>query len=153
MASSKMFLNNDHDGDEWSINGWPHLSVMSGYSLETTYFVVCFSLASAVLFICCVFSPYSPAPLVWFLYFSFSLLTMLPPCSLLVFRLTCFSSPCWERFRSTFHPLDGALWLVSGIALCTVQYGGLWGFSLLLSREEERRWASIPWALTSVCIC
>lgn len=153
MASSKMFLNNDHDGDEWFINGWPHLSVMSGYSSETTYFVLHFSLTSAVLFICHVFSPYSLAPLVWFLYFSFSLLPILPPCSLLVSRLTCFSSPCWERFRSTFHPPDGALWLVSGIALCTVQYGGLWGFSLLLSREEERRWASVPWALTSVCIC
>lgn len=127
MASSKMFLNNDHDGDEWSINGWPHLSVMSGYSSETTYFVLRFSLASAVLFLCRVFSPYSLAPLVWFLYFSFSLLTILPPCSLLVFRHTCFSSPCWERFRSTFHPLDGALWLVSGLpcAQCSTEGSGV----------------------------
>lgn len=57
MASSEMFLSNYRDGDERSINGWPRLSVMSGYSLETTYFVVRSSLTSAVLFIYHLFSP------------------------------------------------------------------------------------------------
>ena len=70
-TSSKMFLNDYRDGGEWSVNGWPHLSIMSGYSLETTYFVVRSSLASAVFFICYVFSPYSLAPLFDFFAFLF----------------------------------------------------------------------------------
>lgn len=107
MASSKMFLNNYDDGGEWSINGWPNLSAMSGYSLETTYFVVCSSLASAVLFclLCCICRVFSPCSLVWFLCFSFYLSTfktMLPPCRLLVFGLTCLLSPCEKGVEAPF---------------------------------------------------
>lgn len=97
MASSKMFLSNYHDGDEWSINEWPYLSVMSGYSLETTYFMVHSSLVSAVLFICRVFSSYSLAPSFDFFTFLFLTRPLKPRYLPVVF---CFLDLCAFQIHS-----------------------------------------------------
>lgn len=141
MASSEMFLNNYHDGGEGALNGWPHLSVMLGYSLEVTSFVMCCSLT-----LCCSFSAVSflLAPFAALLnhivfFFFLTLNPMLPPCSLLGFGLGWLLGACWGRCRTPFIFLMELCDVWSVLPFSQHSIENSW-----LSREEERRCCLIP---------
>lgn len=104
MTSSKMFLNDCHTGDEWSSTGWPHVRVVSGYSLETTYCVVPSSPAAAVLFVC---HGFLLTPLLEFSFPVSAFKALLSPWSLCL----GFWRPCWERCGSfTPSSLSCVIW-------------------------------------------